>query len=457
MSDPTNWPELSIGLWQEFSEELRRLRQAAGLTHQALASAIPCERSLVTRVENGHRPSERFVERCDDLLGARGSLRALYRRLKVDDQKQSETFRLLSVTKPDDVMIFFHGGRMYFMPTRRDFLRLASVSTLAAAVGSADGVIAATEALRRGGVSSLPSGVLGYVEGATEDHCCAFRRTPSAVLYPQVVGLRYYVDHLLEGKLKLSEHRNLVVSAGWLSALLGLICFELNDCAAAAVWCDDAEQRGREANHAELVAWPYDTRALMASYAGRGRDTVECSQAGQELAPAGSVVHAKLIAQEMRGWARLGAHSETEDALRRAERAMAKLPAGPPPTNVFGNFANRRFYLGLPPLTATSLLLLGEAERAERLVRQTIDLYNEPNPTSLALNYLDLARALIGLHELDEAYAAGVAALGSEGLAGSVIALAGEVDTAFQLDHGKEPQAQEFHEQYVVAYRSLAG
>ncbi|GGP54839.1 helix-turn-helix domain-containing protein [Streptomyces abikoensis] len=54
-----------------FGEVLRHHREVAGLTQEGLAVKIPCDRSLVARVETGTRvPQERFVLACDRVLGA---------------------------------------------------------------------------------------------------------------------------------------------------------------------------------------------------------------------------------------------------------------------------------------------------------------------------------------------------------------------------------------------------
>ncbi|WP_229845151.1 helix-turn-helix domain-containing protein [Streptomyces cinnamoneus] len=53
-----------------FGEVLRHHREVAGLTQEELAGKIPCDRSLVARVEAGSRvPQEQFVQACDQLLG----------------------------------------------------------------------------------------------------------------------------------------------------------------------------------------------------------------------------------------------------------------------------------------------------------------------------------------------------------------------------------------------------
>ncbi|MEV1064331.1 helix-turn-helix transcriptional regulator [Streptomyces sp. NPDC050263] len=65
-----------------FGELLRHFREGALLTQEALASAIPCDRSLVARVEAGTRvPQEAFAKKCDEVLVSGGALGRLWGRV----------------------------------------------------------------------------------------------------------------------------------------------------------------------------------------------------------------------------------------------------------------------------------------------------------------------------------------------------------------------------------------
>lgn len=65
-----------------FGELLREHRDRAGLSQDKLASEIPCDRSLVARVEAGTRvPQQPFVVRCDALLETGGLLARLWARI----------------------------------------------------------------------------------------------------------------------------------------------------------------------------------------------------------------------------------------------------------------------------------------------------------------------------------------------------------------------------------------
>ncbi|MFC4504178.1 MULTISPECIES: helix-turn-helix domain-containing protein [Streptomyces] len=65
-----------------FGELLRHFREGALMTQEALARGIPCDRSLVARVEAGTRvPQEPFAKKCDEVLGTGGALGRLWGRV----------------------------------------------------------------------------------------------------------------------------------------------------------------------------------------------------------------------------------------------------------------------------------------------------------------------------------------------------------------------------------------
>ncbi|MFD9487695.1 Scr1 family TA system antitoxin-like transcriptional regulator [Streptomyces sp. NPDC059991] len=65
-----------------FGELLKHLRESAGLTQEGLAKRIPCDRSLVARVEAGTRvPQDTFADTCDIVLKTGGTLLHLWARI----------------------------------------------------------------------------------------------------------------------------------------------------------------------------------------------------------------------------------------------------------------------------------------------------------------------------------------------------------------------------------------
>ncbi|MFJ8444466.1 helix-turn-helix domain-containing protein [Kitasatospora griseola] len=65
-----------------FASELSEARERAGLSQGELARLIPCDRSLISRIEAAERvPQEDFVHACDKLLGTGGMLLRVWRKV----------------------------------------------------------------------------------------------------------------------------------------------------------------------------------------------------------------------------------------------------------------------------------------------------------------------------------------------------------------------------------------
>lgn len=475
-----------------FAWTLRDLRTQAGFSLQGFAKRLGKSDSYLSAVELAQaRCTRAFAQACDDLLSAGGRLVDLWAHAdqdwdrlgrkdasprrpaaRPDPEPADQAVRIVEAPAGADLgagamVMWCVNGKVYAMPTRRELLKLLSAGAVVGTVGlpvdrlgaqlGDPRVLHAMRASQQASASSLGADAVEQLQQAVEHFAGVFRRTLPEALYPELLSVRLHVGGLLDGKLTLGQHRDLLVTAGWLSNLLGLVCFDLGDQLAAAAWCADVEQRAREAGHPELAAWAAQTSMLMAFYGGQAREAVAHAQKGQALAPLGTVAHAKLAAQEMRAWALLGDTREVHSARQRAEVAIAKLPAETPAQGAFSISRTA----GCPPYTATSLLLLGQLDEAERLTREVIAAHygtggrNGPgeHPAGFALAHLRLALALTGLGRLDEAIEAGSAALAAPRPVRSVVALAGELDQTLSCQFGDASRAREFHDQYVATAR----
>src|SRR5262249_12048797 len=180
----------------------------------------------------------------------------------------------------------------------------------------------------------------------------------------------------------------------------------------------DAERRSHESRHPDIAGWAALTRAVIAYYQGRAGRSIELAGNGQEVAPIGTVAHAKLAAQEMRARAMLGDVEGMAQAKRRAATATVGLPSDVPATGVFPVALSED-----PPYTATSLLLVQrfrEAASVTKGVLQAAYPASAPNRNRQSSNYartlLILGLAEAGLGHVDAAVAAGQAALDSTGV-----------------------------------------
>jgi len=350
------------------------------------------------------------------------------------------------------------GQEVSGVPTRRkvlDWLRKGATAGVAdrllAALGS--DAIDAIEANRRAGATSLAPGTVERLGQLTEHYQRAYGASSPNVLHAELLVMRLYVGSLLDRKLTLTEHRDLVVLTGLLSALLGLASFDCGDRAAALAWCDDAKERGTEAGHPAIVAWSYEPRVLVAYYGGQPKEAVVAAQAGRRSARCGTVAHARLALQEMRAVARTCDASAATEARGRAEHALAKLPAKAPRSGTFLGVDERT----LPAFTVMAHLDLGQHGDAEQLAGQLLDTCDFTDwPTGYALRRLDRGIARAQLGRLDEAIGDGMQALDTRRLASSVVARAGELDATLQRGFPGAVEARDFHERYVLARQALA-
>ncbi len=79
---------------------------------------------------------------------------------------------------------------------------------------------------------------------------------------------------LLAKRVTLAEHRELLVIAGWLSALLACTLYDAGDPGAAETARRMTRQFGEHAAHGELVAWSFEIAAWYALVEGRFAEVI---------------------------------------------------------------------------------------------------------------------------------------------------------------------------------------
>ena len=280
---------------------------------------------------------------------------------------------------------------------------------------------------------------------------------PSPAIYAELLSARSFAGTLL-GRASPRQRGDLMVTAGWLSSLLAISAADLGDHAAAVVWCVDTERRGRNAGYPELLGWAALTRALIAWYQGDPLRSAAIAQRGQADGLRGSVAHAKLAAHEMRCLAMLGDNDGMAAARQLAAAAMAQLAPSVPAAGVYSVPRADD-----PPYTATSLLLAGKHAEAAQMTRRLIDTSYRPQsrapgdqPTTYARTLLILALAVAGLGDLDEAAAAGAAALECGPVVWSTMMLADQLDHSLARQFPGAARAADFHDRCMEAGIRLA-
>jgi transcriptional regulator with XRE-family HTH domain len=399
-----------------FADEVRRLIAERGMSLRGLAKASNYDPSYLSKVLSGQKPSSPYLAaRLDDALGANGKIR---------DAAQEEP------------------------PRRAGRARMARRKP--------SGAVEALQVAMTGDPAGPDIGADGLAELVLH-YAHVLAVAPSADVYGELLSARSFAGTLL-GRSSPRQRPDLMVTAGWLSSLLAISAADLGDHAAAVVWCTDTERRGRDAAYPELLGWAALTRSLIAWYQGDPLSAAAAAGRGQADGLPGSVAHVKLAAQEMRCRAMLGDAAGMAEARHRAAAAMAQLG---PPTPAASVYSVPR--AEDPPYTATSLLLAGRYAGASEMTRRIIETAYHPQsrppwdqPTNYARTLLILALATAGLGELDEAVAAGTAALECGRVVWPTIVLAGKLDQALTGQFPAAAHAADFHARYLEAGTRLA-
>ncbi|WP_223291076.1 helix-turn-helix domain-containing protein [Streptomyces avicenniae] len=271
-------------------------------------------------------------------------------------------------------------------------------------------------------------------------------------VYDELVVVRSHVNEYLKDSRAMRLCKDMGLAAGWLSCLLAIAACDMGAHAASNLWCADAERRSRETGHPELAGWAMLTRSMIAYYQGRSGRSAALASQGQRSTSLGTIVHAKLAAQEMRSAAMAGDAAGMDDSLRYAATAMRRIPSSSLGLTGAFSIASAED----PPYTATSLMLLGRFSEAVSATDRVIQAHHRPeahrqgeNPSGHARALLVMGLAQAGRGDLEEAAAAGHAALTRSRPAWPTVVLAGKLDRVLERDFSTARQTAEYRARYL--------
>jgi transcriptional regulator with XRE-family HTH domain len=260
-----------------FGDTLRRLRTEAGLKQGELAKQANWSQSQISRTEqNLFTPDEATVARLDRALNANGHLITAYANGSASSSE------------------LVHPGRdpLLFSDLMRKIHR-----------------------------TDVGRDTIDQLTVITEQLCCEYVSRPPEELREDAHHQLEYVQRLLEGSTRLGEHRELLVIAGWLALLIGCVNYDLGLARHAETARTAALQLGREAGHAEIIAWSFEMSAWFALTQGRLRSVLDYADAGINAAPTASVA-VQLAAQSAKAHARMGNRTGVRRALDQGFRLL---------------------------------------------------------------------------------------------------------------------------------------
>ncbi len=259
---------------QTFGDTLRQLRADAGLTQGELAKQANSSQSQISRIEqNLFTPDDATVQRLDRALNANGELIAAYTSVRTPTSDPGR-----------DPLIF-------------------------------------SDLLRKIHRTDVGRDTIDQLTVITEQLCCEYVSRRPEELHEDAHHQLEYVQRLLEGPTRLSEHRDLLVIAGWLSLLIGCVNYDLGLARHAETARTAAAQLGREAGHGEIIAWSFEMSAWFALTQGRLRSVLDYTDAGINAAPNSSVA-VQLAVQAARAHGRMGNRTEVRREMNQGFRLL---------------------------------------------------------------------------------------------------------------------------------------
>ena len=305
--------------------------------------------------------------------------------------------------------------------------------------------------------SDTSQGTLDVLEEAVDLLCRAYPSTPAAVLRDRTRQRLGFVMRLLGGRLTLHQHRELLVHAGWLAALLGCVHYDLGERERAEAARQAAYQLGKQAGHGELMGWAFEMAAWFALVEERYEDAVAAALRGQSVAGTSNAM-VQLVLQEAKGDARLGRRREARAALDRGGKVLEGLPVPAHPAHHFVFDRTKWAHY-----TSTIHTWLDDNDRAKEHALEVIAKHARPDgttsaPMRTANAHMDLAIVHARRGDLDAAVDKGLRAFTFERQSlADLVFRAGDLDRILQSRYRGERLAAAFQERLLLARRSLQG
>jgi hypothetical protein len=190
------------------------------------------------------------------------------------------------------------------------------------------------EVITRLRASAVDAATLDGMRITADQLCSDYPHLPSGQLLVEGRAWLHRISSLLEHRLSLAQHRDVLTTAGWLALLVGCVEYDTGDRRAAEATRQAALSLGAEAGHPEIQGWAHEMRAWFSLTSGDYPGVITAADEGQAVAGStGAAV--QLAAQRAKAWARVGDRRQTEVALDQGRRILEALPH---PANLDNHF-----------------------------------------------------------------------------------------------------------------------
>jgi transcriptional regulator with XRE-family HTH domain len=304
----------------------------------------------------------------------------------------------------------------------------------------------ALELVARLGASDVSASTLGALAIMAERLCCEYSHQPPAELHAEGLDWLRRLTALLDRRLTLTQHREVLALAGRIALLVGCLEADMGQRRAAETTRQAASSLGKEAGDADTVAWAHEMRAWFSLTQGQFRAAIAAADAGLAAAGPTLSVSVQLNAHKAKASARLGDRRGTLAALDEGQAILGRLPY---PENLGNHFTVDPDKW--PACTTDCYRVIGLDDQAEATAREVIRAGTDP--TGVIIRPMRVAEARITLGvvaarrdgDLDLALDLGRQALG--GARRSLPSLAmhsGELVAVLRARYPAEPAVREY-------------
>jgi tetratricopeptide (TPR) repeat protein len=295
--------------------------------------------------------------------------------------------------------------------------------------------------------SDVSPGTLDALRITADRLCCEYPYMNSAQLHVEGLAWLRRITDLLDGRLTLVQHQEVLSLAGLVALLVGCVEYDMGRRQGAEATRKAALSLGQEAGNTDVMAWAHEMRAWYTLTQGDYRGTITAAEAGQTVAPHSSAA-VQLAAQRAKAWARIGDRRQIEVALDQGRAMLEQLPY---PEDLDHHFvvdpAKFDFY------AMDCYRLVGEDKLAEVYAHEVMRSSTDPDGTERKPMRNAEARITLGVvaartGELDQAVSYGRQALdGDRKSLPSLVMCSRELGDLLQQRYPNESQAAAYLEQ----------
>ena len=203
-------------------------------------------------------------------------------------------------------------------------------AVLTSAVGDAD----TPDLLARIRASAVDHATLEAMRLTVDRLCSDYPSVPAHQLLIEARSWMHRVGDLLEHRVTLDQHRELLSISGTLALLVGCLEMDAGAGTRAEATRRSALELGTEADDRDVIGWSHEMTAWFGLTRGDYAAVLRAVEAGTEAAGERGV-SVQLYAQAAKAWSRIGDRGKVEVALERGRRLLEGLPAPHDPDHHF--------------------------------------------------------------------------------------------------------------------------